>query len=196
MSATITAAAGSAWRDPFTEASDRTLVEWAQRGSRRAFGELVARHDPTLRALARRLLREAVRVEDALQDTYLKAFRTIDRFRGDANVATWLYRIAYNTCLDELRRRQPVLGADDAYDPPSPDAGPAERVIAEMQVAELLQDLPDAMRATVVLVDGYGFDYLEASRLLDVPPGTVASRMNRSRRRLRQAGMGSAEDAA
>jgi RNA polymerase sigma-70 factor (ECF subfamily) len=196
MAGTTTTATGSVWRNQFTEVSDRSLVELAQRGSRRAFGELVARHDQGLRALARRLLKEPAQVEDALQDTYLKAFRKIDRFRGDANVATWLYRIAYNTCLDELRRRRPVVAIDDACDPPSRETGPAERVIAEMTVTELLEDLPEAMRATVVLVDGYGFDYLEASRLLDVPPGTVASRMSRSRRLLRQTGMGSTEDAA
>jgi RNA polymerase sigma-70 factor (ECF subfamily) len=200
MSGTVAATIGYAGRHPFTGTSDRSLVEQAQHGSQRAFAELVARHDGRLRALARRLLKEPARVDDALQETYLKAFRTIDRFRGDANVGTWLYRIAYNTCLDELRRRQPVVGLDRTYDPPSAEPGPAESAVARIHASELLRDLPEPMRATVVLVDGYGLDYDEASRLLDVPAGTVASRVSRSRRRLRQAGMragmGVARDAA
>jgi len=69
-----------------------------------------------------------------------------------------------------------------------------------MEATQLLQQLPDALRTTVVLVDGYGFDYREASRLLDVPVGTVASRMSRARRRLRHEGaqtaIRAAEDAA
>ena len=187
-------------RPPSTGGSDRALVERIQHGSHPAFAELVARHDRRLRALAFRILRDPERVADALQETYLKAFRTIDRFRGDANVGTWLYRITYNTCLDEQRRRHPITSVDDAFDVPSREPGPADAVVAEMEATRLLQQLPDALRTTVVLVDGYGFDYREASRLLDVPVGTVASRMSRARRRLRHEGaqtaIRAAEDAA
>ena len=85
--------------------SDQAIVERAQRGDHQAFGELVSRHDRRLRALARRLRGTPDRADDALQDAYLKAFRHLDRFRRDADVATWLYRITYNSCLDELGRR-------------------------------------------------------------------------------------------
>ena len=166
--------------------SDRAIVERAQRGDNGAFTELVGRHDPRLRALAGRLLRNPDRVDDALQEVYIKAFRTIGRFRGEANVGTWLYRITYNTCVDELRRRQPVL-VDDDFDPPSIEPGPAERCAAASEVADLLGRLSPDLRATVVLVDGYGLDYADASHLLDVPPGTVASRLHRARRHLRGA---------
>ena len=130
-------------------------------------------------------------VDDALQEVYIKAFRTIGRFRGDANVGTWLYRITYNTCVDELRRRQLVL-VDDAFDLPSIEPGPAERYATASEVAHMLGRLSPDLRATIVLVDGYGLDYADASRLLDVAPGTVASRLHRARRHLREA----TEDAA
>ncbi len=168
------------------ELSDRAIVERAQCGDHGAFTELVGRHDRRLRTLAGRLLRNPERVDDALQEVYIKAFRTIGRFRSDANVGTWLYRITYNTCMDELRRRQPVL-VDDDFDPPSIEPGPAEHYEAASEVAHMLGRLSPELRATVVLVDGYGLDYAAASRLLDVAPGTVASRLHRARRHLRGA---------
>ena len=168
------------------ELSDRVIAERAQRGDHNAFSELVGRHDRRLRTLAGRLLRNPERVDDALQEVYIKAFRTIGRFRGDANVGTWLYRITYNACVDELRRRQPVL-VDDDFDPPSAEPGPGEHYAIASEVAHMLGRLSPDLRATVVLVDGYGLDYADASRLLDVAPGTVASRLHRARRHLRDA---------
>ena len=82
-----------------TTTTDTALVERVQRGDHHAFAELVRRHDRGLRALATRLLQSPERVDDALQESYLKAFRRIGTFRRDATVATWLYRITYNTCL-------------------------------------------------------------------------------------------------
>ncbi len=168
------------------ELSDRAIVERVQRGDHGAFTELVGGHDRRLRTLAGRLLRNPERVDDALQEVYIKAVRTIGRFRGDANVGTWLYRITYNTCVDELRRRQLVL-VDDAFDLPSIEPGPAERYATASEVAHMLGRLSPDLRATVLLVDGYGLAYADASRLLDVAPGTVASRLHRARRHLRGA---------
>jgi RNA polymerase sigma-70 factor (ECF subfamily) len=173
------------------ELSDRAVVERAQGGDHGAFTELVRRHDRRLRALAARLLRKPERVDDALQEVYIKAFRTIGGFRGDANVGTWLYRITYNTCLDELRRRQLVL-VDDDFDPPSVEPEPAERYATASEVADMLDRLSPDLRATVLLVDGYGLAYADASRLLDVARGTMASRLHQARRHLREA----TEDAA
>jgi len=171
-----------------TSGSDLSLVERAQRGDHRAFGELTARHDRRLRAVAFRLLRDPDRVDDALQDTYLKAFRRLDGFRRDADVATWLYRITYNTCLDELRRRPVVLASDDQLECASREPGPADRVVTCFEAAAALDRLSPELRRAVVLVDGYGFDYAEAARLLGVPPGTVGSRLNRARTSLRRQG--------
>jgi RNA polymerase sigma-70 factor (ECF subfamily) len=171
-----------------TSITDPALVERAQQGDQRSFAELVSRHDARLRAVASRLLRDPDRVDDALQEAYLKAFRNIARFRRDSSVGTWLHRITYNACLDDLRRRRPTPdGSDDAPDRPSAEHGPAERAVARMEVAAVLGDMAADVRATVVLVHAYGYDYAEAADMLGVPTGTIASRLHRARTRLRAA---------
>ena len=167
-------------------ASEQTLLLQAQAGDGRAFAELVARHDERLRAVARRVLRDPDRVDDALQEAYLKAFRGLGQFRAHCSVATWLYRITYNACLDELRRRPVLVTADERVEVASPATGPAEAAMANMEAAALLARLGPELRATVVLVHGYGFDYEDASRQLNVPAGTIASRLNRARSRARR----------
>ena len=171
-----------------TTTTDSALVERVQRGDHRAFSKLVRRHDRGLRALAQQLLRSPERVDDALQDAYLKAFRRIGTFRQDATVATWLYRITYNTCLDELRRRPCDAAADAGLDRPTAERGPAERAVARSEAAEVLGSFTPEVRAAVVVVHGYGYDYADASRILGVPVGTVASRLHRARRRVEGVG--------
>ena len=171
-----------------TTTTDSAMVERVQRGDHHAFAELVRRHDRGLRALATRLLRSPERVDDALQDAYLKAFRRIGSFRHDATVATWLYRITYNTCLDELRRRPSAVVPDAELDRPAAGRGPADRAVARMEAADVLGRLTPEVQAAVVVVHGYGYDYAEASRILGVPAGTVASRLHRARRRVEGAG--------
>jgi RNA polymerase sigma-70 factor (ECF subfamily) len=165
-----------------TTTTDTALLERVQRGDHHAFAELVRRHDPALRALATRLLRSPERVDDALQESYLKVFRRISTFRHDATVATWLYRITYNTCLDELRRRPSAAVPHADLEQPTAERGPADRAIARMEAADVLRSFTPEVRAAVVVVHGYGYDYAEASRILRVPMGTVASRLHRARR--------------
>jgi RNA polymerase sigma-70 factor (ECF subfamily) len=169
-----------------TSASEQNLLLQAQAGDHRAFAELVARHDDRLRALARRVLRDPDRVDDALQEAYLKAFRGLGRFRADCSVATWLYRITYNACLDELRRRPVLVTSDAQVDVACPATGPAEAAVAKLEAAAVLARLGPEIRATVVLVHGLGFDYEDAASALNVPIGTIASRLNRVRSRARQ----------
>jgi RNA polymerase sigma-70 factor (ECF subfamily) len=171
--------------EPTSTTPERDLVEQAQGGDHRAFAELVCRHDRRLRNLALRLLRRPDRVDDALQEAYVKAFRNIGRFRADASVATWLYRITYNTCLDELRRPSIDVTSEEP-ERHTPERGPAEITVDRISVSEILATLAPEQRATVVLVDGYGYDYTDVSRLLGVSQGTVASRLNRARSRMRE----------
>ena len=167
-----------------TTTTDTALIERVQRGDHHAFAELVRRHDRVLRALAQRLLRSPERIDDALQESYLKAFRRVGTFRHDATVATWLYRITYNTCLDELRRRPSAAVPDAELDRPMAERGPAERAVARIEAADVLGRLTPDVQATVVVVHGYGYDYADASRILGVPAGTVASRLHRARRQV------------
>ena len=170
-----------------TSLSDTELVELARSGDRPAFGELLRRHDDRMRGLAFRLMADRHGMDDALQEAYLKAYRGLGRFRAGSDFGGWLYRITYNACIDELRRRKrsPLAQADQT-EPPSERPGPERVVSAAETVRSALAGLPDDQRVTVVLVDGEGFDHREAARILGVAPGTVASRLHRARAALRR----------
>ena len=149
---------------------------------------LVRRFDPELRVLSHRMLGPSWS-EDILQESYLRAFRAVSRFelhRG--SVGGWLYRIVYRSCLDELRRlkrehwQSAELLEDCGVD------GATEHVVSErLHVWAALGSLPAEDRACLILVDALGFDYESAAGVLDVPRGTVASRLNRARGLVREA---------
>ena len=151
-----------------------------------AFTGLLKEHDRLLRSLVYRLMGDRDVMDDVLQEVYLKAFRARASFRGESSTATWLYRIAYNTCLDELRRRgrwqQDEL--DEALPDPRPD--PGEQVALRGDVAAALAALPVEQRAAVLLVDLHGLDYAAAGAVLGAGAGTIGSRVSRGRAALRR----------
>ena len=161
------------------------VIDRARRGDQEAFAAVIRHYDPGLRALAYRLLGDRDLMDDVLQEAYVKAFKGLRRFRGDAKLGTWLYRIAYNACLDELRRsrRADELPLSDGLPSASPD--PSELAVGREDLARALRALPPDERAAVLLVDAQGFDYRQAADVLGVPEGTVASRLNRARASLR-----------
>jgi len=172
------------------------ILEDARNGDQQAFGLLLRRHDDRMRGLAWKLLGDRDRMDDALQEAYVKAWRSLPGFRLDANFGTWLYRITYNACIDELRRGGKRPAPHDfsgtAEQPAVSQAGPERQVVAADTVNRLLALLPADQRVTVVLVDGEGFDNQTAARILGVAVGTVASRLFRARATLR-AGLGEEE---
>ena len=99
---------------------DERLVEAARLGDQGAFTTLLRRHDDQMRALAWSVLRDRTAMDDVLQDAYLKAFRNLDRFRGESRFSTWLHRIVYRTCLDHVRRRWDLVLLSDDAEPPAP----------------------------------------------------------------------------
>jgi RNA polymerase sigma-70 factor, ECF subfamily len=165
------------------------VIDGAKRGDQHAFALLVKHYDPGLRALAYRLLGDPDRMDDALQEAYVKAFRGLSSFRGESSLGTWLYRIVYNACLDELKRdrRLVQLPLEDAVDPADPRPDVADAVAGRSRLAEALAELTLEERAAVLLVDAQGFNYRSAGQVLGVPEGTVASRLNRARAALRRA---------
>lgn len=165
------------------------VIDAAKRGDQDAFALLIRHYDPGLRSLAYRLLGNPDRMDDALQEAYVKAFRSLSRFRGESRLGTWLYRIVYNACLDELKRgrRFVQLPLEHAADPADPRPDIAETVAGRSRLAEALAELAVEERAAVLLVDAQGFDYRSAGEVLGVPEGTVASRLNRARAALRRA---------
>jgi RNA polymerase sigma-70 factor (ECF subfamily) len=172
---------------PSTRTPDAELVELARAGDRDAFEALLRRHDDRMRGLAYRLLADRHAMDDALQEAYVKAFRALHRFKAGSNFGTWLYRITYNACIDELRKRKrSPVAPEDPTDPESGRPGPERVVSASETVRAALAELPVDQRVTVVLVDGEGFDHREAAEILGVAPGTVASRLHRARATLRR----------
>src|SRR5918996_5492802 len=146
----------------------RELVEPASRGARQACAAVVRHYDRGLRALAYRLLGDRDRMDDVLQETYVRAYRGLPRFRGRARLGTWLYRIAYNACLDELGRGAKVvhLPFGELIEPPDPGPGVDETVAWRRDLAAALAGLTPGDRAAVLMVDAHGFDYREAGEVL------------------------------
>lgn len=174
---------------PITDLSERRLLADARAGDPEAFLALVRPHDRALRRLAHRLLGDAGAMDDALQTVYVRAYRALGSFRGGASVATWLHRVAYNVCLDELRRRssRPEQPLGDHEPPAERGADPADVVPVRADLAAALAALPVDVRAAVLLVDAEGFSYRDAASVLGVAEGTVASRLHHGRRALRRA---------
>jgi RNA polymerase sigma-70 factor (ECF subfamily) len=167
--------------------TDVELVELARQGDRPAFDELLLRHDDRMRGLAFRLVADRHGMDDVLQDAYLNAYRGLPGFRPGSDFGRWLYRITYNCCIDEIRRRKrSPLASGEEDEPAVPASGPGQSVSTTEAVRQALADLSPGQRVTVVLVDGEGFDHHAAAEILGVAPGTVASRLYRARTKLRR----------
>ena len=163
--------------------SDADLVAAAQTGDRAALEQLLRRHHDRLRALARRLCGNDADAADATQEALISIVRGLDRFDGRAAFGTWAYRIATNACLDELRRRarRPQPQDDAVLATVAAGSDPGDIVSARIDVDTALAALPVEFRTAVVLRDLCALDYAEIAEVLDVPPGTVRSRIARGR---------------
>jgi RNA polymerase sigma-70 factor, ECF subfamily len=170
-----------------TEISSDILAA-GRAGDPEAFSALVEHYDPRLRALAFHLLGDPHQTDDALQDAYVKVFRGLPAFAGRSALSTWLTRITYTTCIDHLRRRARLIPVPDLEPadslPEGPD--PTDDLSGRGRVCAALQRLPPEQRAVVVLVGVQGLDYARAAEILDVPTGTVASRLSSARKILRE----------
>ncbi len=176
---------------------DRELVERARMGERSAFDLLVARYRRRLLRLVLRLLRDQAEAEDVVQETFLKAFRALPRFRGEAAFYTWLYRIALNGARNAiLRRRQrsaPSGVVPAQLTAPVPEVGTPESMLLSKQVMQTIdaamEALPLELRTAIVLREIEGLSYEEIAQIMECPLGTVRSRIFRAReaiaRRLR-----------
>ena len=124
---------------------------------------------------------------DATQEALISLVRGLPRFDGRATFTTWSYRVATNTCLDELRRRRrrpdPMLRDDDRDASDADVSAPSldEQIVARMTLDEAMQHVPIDFRAAVILRDVCMLDYAEIAEVLDIPPGTVRSRIARGR---------------
>ena len=187
-----------------TGPADVEIVQRAREGDHEAFRVLVERYQSRAYRLALRVLRDEEQARDAVQDAFLKAYGSLDRFQGRSGFYTWLYRIVMNQCLDRKRRDKSdrelewddVTAARAARTPAAGSfegggAGPAPDVAAERgelrQVLEkAIAELPDDARRTIELREIDGLSYREIAEALGVPKGTVMSRLHYARRRLQE----------
>ncbi len=167
--------------------SDEVLVTAAKGGDAVALDALLRRHHPRLLTLCARLTGNPTDADDACQETLVALARGLDRFDGRSSFSTWAYRVTTNTCLDELRRRRrrPVPGLLE--DPPSLPGGsdgpddPAETATRRIDIDRALGRLAPEFRQAVVLRDLCQLSYAEIAEVVDVPVGTVRSRIARGR---------------
>ena len=168
-------------------AADTDLVGRYLAGDVSAFNELMRAHENRVFGVCLRMLRDREAALDATQETFLTVFRKADRYRAEAAFSTWLYRVAVNTCYDQLRRSKRHRSDEfpDHYEPPDPKAGDQlEAVEVRPDVEEALDAIPADFRAAVILVDIEGLALETVADLLGVPVGTVKSRVFRGRRHL------------
>jgi RNA polymerase sigma-70 factor (ECF subfamily) len=172
---------------------DRLLVERACQGDAEAFGALVGLYGGRVFNLVAYMCSDRDLADDLTQETFLKAFRSLDSYKGEANFYTWLYRIAANTVLSSRRRRQlrerfegkrsadPRSTARAQDDPP----GAVERAERSRIVQEAIGRLAPQEAAVIVMRDMESLSYGEIAGALDIPAGTVRSRLFRARLALR-----------
>ena len=176
-----------------SDRSDRELVAAAQRGDADAMDQLLRRHYDRVHAVCSRIAGSTRDADDAAQEAMIRVVRNLDRFDGRAAFGTWVYRIATNTALDELRKRKRrprlhVVDDDEDGRTMEPVDQFAHRhidaVADRITIDAALADLPDEFKAAVVMRDVGDLDYAEIATALDLPIGTVKSRIARGRRLL------------
>jgi RNA polymerase sigma-70 factor, ECF subfamily len=183
---------------------DQNLVLAAQKGDLDAFNQLVTRHERAVYSVCLRMLRDASLAEDATQDAFIRAWNSIDSFRGGI-VRPWILRIATNRTYDMLRAqaRRPAQSLEaqpfeseadwtsqtDSVEHPETFAARGE---LSSFLERALAELPEDQRLAIVLSDVQGYAYDEIADIMDVAVGTVKSRISRGRSRLRTVLQGSA----
>lgn len=181
--------------------SDSEAVDRARRGDHEAFRLLVERYQARVFRLALRVLRDEEQARDAVQEGFLKAYRSLDRFEGRSRFYTWLYRLVLNLCLDMRRKdrsdrevewdEERVHPAGEVGEPAleEADGGPAgalERAEIRERVGAAIERLPEVQRETLILREVEGLSYQEIAEALGISKGTVMSRLHYARKKVQR----------
>ena len=174
--------------------NDDQLIQATLGGSREAFGHLVRKYQDRLFNGMVQITRDPVEAEDVVQEAFINAFTKLSSFRGKSAFFTWLYRIAYNVAISRMRKKKPTVslgGQDESKalqlpgDEPAPDAGMQSEEQAK-QLMQALGCLSEEHRSILVLREMDELDYEAISEILDLPIGTVRSRLHRARSQLNE----------
>lgn len=158
----------------------------ARRGDPYAFGELITLWDEDLRGVVWSVVRSAVDTDDVMQAAYEKAFRSIESFRQEASMKTWLHAVCYRTALDHVRyegRRQ--HGSTESLHNRAGEHSASNDAIAKADLSALLEQLDPEVRALLMLTVGLGFTFDETAEITGLARGTVASKVGRAKKTLR-----------
>jgi RNA polymerase sigma-70 factor (ECF subfamily) len=173
-------------------AEDHLLIQRFRAGEETAFEQLVERYYQRIDRLAQQLVRHPMVAEDITQEVFLRAYRALPRFRGEASLYSWLYRITVNLCFNYLRRQAHRLDAAQDAEVSALPAAADPSVVLETQERERLirgaiDMLPSHYRIAIILRDLEGLSYQDIADILDIPLGTVKSRINFGKGLLRKA---------
>ncbi|MBI0409238.1 MAG: RNA polymerase sigma factor RpoE [Nitrosospira sp.] len=174
--------------------TDLDLVKRAQRGDRHTFDMLVVKHQRKIAQVISRYIKSSQDVEDVTQETFIKAYRGINSFRGESQFSTWLHRIAVNTALHFLSARRSRIpnyeprvteDSEELTVPETVDDEDPERILVNRQIAEsiaeTLKKLPEELATAITLREVEGLSYEEIAQAMNCPIGTVRSRIFRAR---------------
>ena len=177
-------------------AEDSRLIQECLRGRTEAYAELVRKYQDRLFNTVHRMVGNAEDARDLVQDAFIQAYCSLDRFHGDSAFYTWLYRIAGNAAISHKRRHRVMVsfeagGQGSSFEPAddvlhSDPSGRMEQDDRDRQVREALDGLPSEYRAVLVMKEIEGHKYETIAQMLDCPIGTVRSRLHRARLELRE----------
>ena len=176
---------------------EKHILARARRGELPAFEELVRRHEKRVYAVALRSSGSPEDAEDITQEVFLRAWRSIEEFRGDSGFSTWLFRITMNLCVDHARHKnaqpqiQPLVVGEEESERPLPDTAPTPEEHLDnselgRELAAALDEVSEDHRRIVLLRDVSGMSYTEIAEVLEISEGTVKSRLSRARIALRK----------
>ncbi|MEA2446570.1 MAG: polymerase sigma-70 factor, subfamily [Actinomycetota bacterium] len=161
------------------EEPDPQIIAAARGGDTSAFERLVRYYQADVWRFSLHLLHDETLADDVTQDAFVRAFRFLKRYRGDSKFSTWLFSIARNCAMDELRRAGRRKRVTDRLDAERPAAGSDPTLVFEIREAVAALDME--LREPMVLIDMFGLSYKDAGKILDLPEGTVKSRVHRAR---------------
>ncbi|MBX5481261.1 MAG: sigma-70 family RNA polymerase sigma factor [Myxococcaceae bacterium] len=183
---------------------DLTLVKRVKSGDQRAFRTLVERYQRKVYAVALGMLKDKEEAMDVSQEAFVKVYKYLNHFKGDSSFYTWLYRITVNICIDVIRKKGGARGEDVEFDEAvaldtseaqlgalgsrlgtNPQKSALRRELAD-KIEEALAQIPEKHRAILLLREIEGMSYEDLARVLDIPKGTVMSRLFHARNKVQK----------